>query len=113
VKKAEERIINLLLEMLEVAKTLAPKQSAKQATPAAIPNATSKPKGVSGVRGVYRHQSKYNPWRAAVWDKGLHASVQLGVFPGIAKAKAAQAAYRKNQTITTSPQAATQLRAVA
>lgn len=55
--------------------------------------------------GVYPHTSKYNPWRAYVWDGNAKRSVYLGAHPTIAKAKAAQAAYRAGQPITTGTRA--------
>lgn len=60
----------------------------------------------SGVRGVYPHQSKYNPWRAYVWDKETCKQMYLGAFPTINKAKAAQTAYRKAQPVTSGTKAA-------
>lgn len=60
----------------------------------------------SGVRGVYPHQSKYNPWRAYIWNTETREQVYLGAFPSINKAKAAQAAFRKGQPTTSGTKAA-------
>lgn len=49
--------------------------------------------------GIFSHQSKYNPWRAYVWDKALKKNIYLGAFPTVSKAKAAQTAYRKGQPV--------------
>lgn len=59
----------------------------------------------SGVPGVFPHQSKYNPWRAYVWDKAAKKSIYLGAFPGVSKAKAAQTAYRNGAAVTSGTRA--------
>ena len=45
--------------------------------------------------GIYPAKSKYNPFRAYVWNG--EKSIYLGMFPSINKAKAAQRDYRKGQ----------------
>lgn len=94
----QQRMLELLSEVLAIARTLAPPP-----LPAGRPR--------SAMTGVYPHQSKYNPWRAYVWDQRKHRSVYLGAFPSVAKAKAARQAYRAGAPVisgTKSP-----LRAVA
>ena len=55
--------------------------------------------------GIYPHQSKYNPWRAYVWDGANKRSIYLGAFPSIAKAKAAQAECRAGLPVSTGTRA--------
>lgn len=31
--------------------------------------------------GAHRDQSKYNPWRASVWDGAAKKSIYIGAFP--------------------------------
>lgn len=101
-KPAEKQIVDLLTEVLKVAKHLVKQRAVK---PAAVP-------GRKAANGIYPHQSKYNPWRAYVWDAAKHQTVYLGAFPNVTKAKKAQAAYRANQPITSGTRAA-KLRLVA
>lgn len=82
----------LLLEVLSIVRTLVHHQKP--------PRATTKPlTAESGVRGIYPHQSKYNPWRAYAWDTEGQKTVYLGAFPTVAKAKSAQKAYRMGATV--------------
>lgn len=88
----EQRIVELLLQVLQVTKQLA-----KAQTP---PRSTTKPVTRSKVRGIYPHQSKFNPWRVQAWDTNARKSVYLGAFPTIAKAKAALAAFYNGEPIS-------------
>ena len=75
----QHRLLELLGEVLAIARTLA--------VPTTAPRTT-------GAAGIYPHQSKYNPWRAYVWDTKLRKSVYRGAFSSKAKAAAAQKTYR-------------------
>jgi hypothetical protein len=90
-KHVEKQIIELLSEVLKVTKSLV-----RQQAPA---RPTTKPVAKSGVRGIHPHQSKYNPWRAYVWNTTTRKTAYLGAFPTIAKAKAAQRDYRAGQPV--------------
>lgn len=84
-----QQLLALLHQVVAVASALA-------APPAARPgNHTT-----SRTPGIYPHTSKYNPWRAYVWCPRSKSSVYLGAFPTVAKARAAQAAFRAGQPIT-------------
>jgi hypothetical protein len=96
----QHRMLELLSEVLAIAHTLAP------AAPAAR---TGTPRGARG--GIYPHQSKYNPWRAYVWDTKLRRSVYVGAFPSKVKARAAQRAYSAGAPVVEGTKAA--LRVVA
>lgn len=54
-----------------------------------------KPVDRSKHPGIYPAKSKYNPWRAYVWNG--QKSVYLGQFPSIAAGKRAQKAYLAGQ----------------
>ncbi len=92
----EQQILNLLSEILQVVKPIAGRSA--HARSSGKPN-------VTGMKGIHAHQSKYNPWRAYVWDKHIKTNVYLGAFPSISKAKAAQTAYRKGTAITSGTKA--------
>lgn len=94
----QQRLIELLTEVVAVAKVLTGNSQP--------PRATSRHTGESGARGVYPHQSKYNPWRAYVWDTRLHKQVYIGAFPSVAKARAAQKNYRAGTPVTDGTKAA-------
>jgi hypothetical protein len=82
-RDSQQRMLDLLSEVLAIARTLAP------LTPAQHGPAARKSPGA----GIYPHTSKYNPWRAYVWDRAAGRQVYLGAFPSIAKARAAQRAH--------------------
>lgn len=77
----QQRMLDLLSEVLAIARTLSPAQPVAQHGSRAAR---------SPGRGIYPHTSKYNPWRAYVWDTAARRQVYLGAFPSIAKARAAQ-----------------------
>lgn len=87
--QAEQQIINMLTEVLKIAKHMVkhPQQ----------PVSKKQPK--KAATGIYPHQSKYNPWRAYVWDKTKKQTIYLGAFPSINKAKLAQKAFRAGRPI--------------
>lgn len=85
--KAEQQILNLLGEILQVIK------------------ATSAIEAPKLPKGIFAHQSKYNPWRGYVWDAKIKKSIYLGAFPIVNKAKAAQTAYRKGQAVASGTKA--------
>jgi hypothetical protein len=98
-KDPRTQLVELLSQVLSIAQALAPQQP--EARTAAKPGNHS-----GAARGVYPHQSKYNPWRAYVWDTKLRKSVYLGAFPSVAKARAAQKAYAKAEPVKTGTKAA-------
>lgn len=98
---AQQRMLDLLSEVLAIARVLAPVQ----------PRAHGPVAVKSPGKGIYPHTSKYNPWRAYVWDPELRRTVYLGAFPSVAKARTAQRDYRAGQRPSTGTKA--QLRAVA
>lgn len=55
--------------------------------------------------GIYAHKSKYNPWRAYVWDTASHKAIYIGAFPSVAKARAAQKAYINGEPVKTGTKA--------
>lgn len=94
-KDPHQQLVALLSQVLTIAQSLAPAR-----TVAKPGNAATK------ARGIHPHQSKYNPWRAYIWDTRLRKSVYLGAFPSVAKARAAQKAYRTGAPIRTGTKAA-------
>ena len=90
-----QRLVDLLSQVLSIAQTLTPQRTATKPG-----NAATK------ARGVHPTQSKYNPWRAYIWDTQLRKSVYLGAFPSVAKARAAQKAYATGAPIKTGTKAA-------
>lgn len=81
----------------------------------AIANRLSTRERTSSARvhkGIFPHQSKYNPWRAYWWDKAKQKTIYLGAFPSLARARAAQRAYDSGKPVLAGPQAAA-LRVVA
>lgn len=99
----EQQLIALLTEVLAVAHKLVDQRPARQGRVNASQVGT----------GVYPHRSKYNPWRAYVWDTQLRRSIYLGAFPSVAKARAAQKAYRIGAPITAGTKAGPKLVRVA
>lgn len=87
-KSSERQLIDLLQQVLVVAREIV--------TPTARP--TTKRQRSSNT-GIYPHTSKYNPWRAYVWDTAKRKSVYIGAFPSVSKAKAAQRDYRANRPV--------------
>ncbi|MEI6046825.1 MAG: hypothetical protein WCS37_20960 [Chloroflexota bacterium] len=89
----ELRLIELLSEVIKVTQQLT----------AAVKPAEARPHGPSncstGHRGIFKQQSKYNPYRVYVWDKGLQKTVSLGVHTSIAKAKKAQKEYTNGKQV--------------
>ena len=92
-KSTEQQITTLFVQAMRTALAIIDEKQ-----PSAPPRL-----GHTAVRelptGIYPHKSKYNPWRAYVWDKTLHKSIYIGAFPSINKAKAAQTAFRKGQPL--------------
>lgn len=84
----QQRMLALLSEVLAIARTLTPRE----------PAAASTRRGARG--GIYPHQSKYNPWRAYVWDTKAQRTVYVGAFPTKTKARAAQRAWFEGKPIT-------------
>ena len=66
-----------------------------QAAAPTAPVAAPKAKSQKAAPGIYPAKSKYNPWRAYVWNG--KKQVYLGQFPTVNKAKAAQKAYLAGQ----------------
>lgn len=83
-KTTEQQVLNLFVQAMRTALAIID----EKATPA------PKPAKKAAV-GIYPHRSKYNPWRAYCWNG--EKSVYLGAFPSVAKAKAAQKAFRAGQ----------------
>lgn len=100
----QARLIALLGEVLAIAESMG-----SPAQPVAKGRIKAGPAG----DGVYPHQSKYNPWRAYVWDTKLRRTVYLGAFPSVSKARAAQRAYRAGEPITNGTKAGPKLALVA
>lgn len=86
----QQKMLDLLAEVLAIARQLAPLTTAQRHGPAATK---------SPGAGIYPHTSKYNPWRAYVWDRAQRRSIYLGAFPSITKARAAQRDYRAGQPV--------------
>lgn len=97
-----QQLLGLLQQVMTVAQQLV------QPMPAAKPGHNVKTKHP----GIYPHTSKYNPWRAFVWDTRQRRSIYIGAFPSIAKAKAAQAAFRAGLPLTSGTKSTTPLRVV-
>lgn len=76
-----EQALRLALALIEADKTPATRAPRRDAS--------------SIAPGIYPAQSKYNPFRAYVWNG--EKQVYLGMFPTVSKAKAAQRAYRKGR----------------
>jgi hypothetical protein len=91
---AQQRLLDLLSEVLAIARTLAPVERHHGPIAAQSPG-----------RGIYPHQSKYNPWRAYVWDRKKRRAVYVGAFPSIAKARAAQHDYRAGNPVASGTKA--------
>lgn len=85
----EAQLISLLHEVLKVANHLVSHRK----------HSGSK-NGNTGHSGIFAHQSKYNPYRAYTWDKGLQKTIYLGAFSSIQKAKKAQQDYRAGRRVT-------------
>ena len=95
------QLITLLQRVIELAQQIAvPVQRT-----AAKPGNNAK----TQTPGIYPHQSKYNPWRAYIWDTQMRKSVYLGAFPSKAKALAAQKAYKTGSLIRNGTKANIQL----
>lgn len=100
----QRQLLTLLGQVMAVAQALA------EPLPATKPGHNVKSKHP----GIYPHTSKYNPWRAYVWDGDAKRSLYIGAFPTIAKARAAQQAVRAGQPVPSGTKAARPvLRAVA
>lgn len=95
-KTTEQQVVALFVQALRTALALIDE------TPPAATTTKSKTKLANGI---YPHQSKYNPFRAYVWDKAAHRTIYLGAFPSVNQAKLAQRAYRKGQAITSGTRA--------
>lgn len=100
VASPQQRMLDLLSEVLAIARTISAPQTAASRQSSSAPG-----------RGVYPHRSKYNPWRAYEWDRSRGRMTYLGAFPSIAKARAAQRAFRAGRPITEGTK--THLRSVA
>lgn len=85
----QRQMLALLTEVLAIAKGLAQTQTMQGQRRKAAPGHNVK----SDHPGIYPAKSKYNDWRAYVWDTAVNRSVYIGMFPSISKAKAAQRAY--------------------
>lgn len=97
-RNTEQQIVALFVQAMRTALALVDSQT----TVEKLASVTISP-------GIYSHQSKYNPWRAYVWDKAHHKTVYIGAFPTINKAKAAQRAFREGRPITSGTRAALRL----
>ena len=91
----QRQLLALLGQVMAVAQALA------EPLPASKPGHNVKSKHP----GIYPHTSKYNPWRAFVWDGSVKRSIYIGAFPTIAKAKAAQQAVRAGHPIASGTKA--------
>lgn len=102
----EQQIVQLFVQAMRTALALVDdtEKPAAKATPGK--KKTPGKTGASGFKGICTHRSKYNPWRAYVWDKALQSTIYLGAFPSINKARAAQKAYSNGQPVTTGTKAA-------
>jgi len=88
-KTTQQQITALFVQAMRTALALLDEQAVAQA-----PARTLK----SPARGIYPAKSKYNPWRAYVWNGTK--SVYLGQFPSIAAVKRAQRDYRAGKQPT-------------
>ena len=96
-RNTEQQIVALFVQAMRTALALLDGQSRveTQAT-AAIP------------RDIFSHQSKYNPWRAYVWDTASQRNIYISAFPTINKAKAGHRAYHEGRPITSGTRAVRQ-----
>lgn len=96
------QLLDLLQQVMAVAQTLVTPLPATRRS-----NATK-----SKHAGIYPHTSKYNPWRAFVWDANKKRSVYIGAFPSVARAKAAQQDYRDGRPLASGTKSHAPLRVV-
>ena len=90
-QSTEQQVVALFVQAMRTALALIDEKSK--------PAKTTAHKHAAVANGIFPHQSKYNPWRAYIWDKATHKTVYLGAFPSVNQAKLAQRAYRKGQPV--------------
>ena len=90
-KSTEQQIAALFVQAMRTALALIDDKAAPKAASAKT------------AKGIYAHQSKYNPWRA--YERDGSKTIYLGAFPSIAKAKAAQKAFRHGRPIVSGTKA--------
>lgn len=87
-KTTEQQVVKLFVQAMRTALAIIDEREKPAKTPVDRKTKAAAP-------GIYPAKSKYNPWRAYVWNG--KKQVYLGQFPTVNKAKAAQKAYLAGQ----------------